>query len=91
MDDQLCFRHLQISIEVDKPLEESEDCESDEGVVNSPERGKLGCTISGNQRSAIVQSISEIHDVRSTCPKATSWRLLDHLDSGLYAMYLIPF
>ena len=27
MDDQLCFGYLQIAIEVDRPLEEPEDCE----------------------------------------------------------------
>lgn len=27
MDDQLCFRYLQIATELDRPLEEPEDCE----------------------------------------------------------------
>ena len=89
MNDQLCFHYLQFAIEVDRRLEEPEDCErrTKESLIHQKEASQV--VLFGS--SATVQSISESHDVRSTCPMATSWRLLVHLDSGWYAIYLIPF
>ena len=38
MDYQLCFRYLQIAIEVDRPLEEPEDCEGQtESLIHQKE------------------------------------------------------